>query len=162
MIERIRNSIIRRKRITGRSGTARTTIFIRTSDELGHDKAGNAVVLGRQPFTRQGLDVDGCFIRDGCDNACRGGRGRAHIERSADAMLIGIDGCLDGIDIIASRSTVCCKIVRRTPASARGTADTEPTCDAESVEQRQRSGLGTAQVKVQSLQKSYLEFVFVR
>lgn len=87
------------------------------------------------------MDVDGCFIRDDCDNTCRGGRGRTHIERSADAMLIGIDGCLDGIGIIASRSTVCRKIVRRTPASARGTADTEPTCDAGRVEQRQRSAL---------------------
>jgi len=87
------------------------------------------------------LDVDGCFIRDDCDNTCRGGRGRTHIERSADAMLIDIDGCLDGIGIIASRSTVCRKIVRRTPASARETADTEPTCDAGSVEQRQRSAL---------------------
>ena len=29
------------------SGTDRTTIFIGASDELSHDKAGNAVVLGR-------------------------------------------------------------------------------------------------------------------
>lgn len=28
------------------SGTDRTTIFIGASDELSHDKAGNAVVLG--------------------------------------------------------------------------------------------------------------------
>ena len=87
------------------------------------------------------MDVDGCFIGDGCDNTCRGGRGRAHIERSADAMLIGIDGCLNGIGITAARSTVCRKIVRRTPASTRGATDTEPTCDAGSVEQRKRSAL---------------------
>ena len=66
----------------------------------------------------------------------------------ADARILSVlpTPCLSvstvvWIGIIASRSTVCRKIVRRTPASARGTADTEPTCDAGSVEQRQRSAL---------------------
>ena len=56
-------------------------------------------------------------------------------------MLIGINDCLDGVVIVAARATVCRKIVRRTPASTRGAADTEPTCDAGIIEQRERSAL---------------------